>query len=270
MEKTVNEVKRIVKEASRIMLKRDFTVSIKSDESNIVTSADIAVQKFLAEQLTGILPNSIFLGEEGKLPDELTDGSNATEDTYIWVNDPIDGTANYARDMGLSVISVALLKGKTQMIGVVYNPYRDEMFWAIKDKGAFMNDTPIHVSDKPFRTSMLCSAMSLYDKSLAKPCFDIIEKIYDEADDLRRLGTAALELCYLACGKVDLYFEIRLSCWDYAAATLILKEAGGYFDVMFADSVVLDKPAGIIGANTEENFEKIKDIVYGVIPAPLY
>lgn len=266
MEKIVSEVKKIVKEASKIMMKRDFSVSIKTDESNIVTSADIAVQKFLKENLLKLLPESIFLGEEGNLPEELISG----EGKYIWVVDPIDGTANYARDLGLSVISVALLKGKTQMAGVVYSPYRDEMFWAIKDKGAFLNDSLIHVSNRPYRTSMLCSAMSLYDRRFAKPCFEIIEKIYEESDDLRRLGTAALELCYLACGKVDLYFEIRLCCWDYAAATLILKEAGGYFEVMFHDGVVLDKPAGIVGANSLENFTKTKDIVYGVIPAPLY
>ena len=266
MEKTVSEVKKIVKEASKIMMKRDFSVSIKTDESNIVTSADIAVQKYLKENLLKILPESIFLGEEGNLPEELTSG----EGKYIWVVDPIDGTANYARDLGLSVISVALLKGKTQVAGVVYSPYRDEMFWAIKDKGAFLNDSPIHVSNRPYRNSVLCSAMSLYDRRFAKPCFEIIEKVYEECDDLRRLGTAALELCYLACGRVDLYFEIRLCCWDYAAATLILKEAGGYFEVMFCDGVVFDKPAGIVGANSIENYTKTKDIVYGVIPTPLY
>lgn len=266
MEEIVSKVKEAVREASEIMMERNFSVSIKTDESNIVTSADIAVQKKLKDQLLSIVPGSIFLGEEGNLPEELTED----ESRYVWVVDPIDGTANYARDMGLSVISVALLYGKKQVLGVVFNPYRNEMFWAIDKGGAFLNDTPIHVSDRLYRNSMLCSAMSLYDRRFAKPCFEIIEKIYSESDDLRRLGTAALEICYLACGRVDLYFEVRLCCWDYAAATLILKEAGGYFEVMFHDDVVLDKPAGIIGANSIANFDKIKDTVYGVISTPLY
>lgn len=258
----IDSVKEIVKEASKIMLKRDFLVSEKGDASNLVTTADVAVQKFLEDNLTNILPGSTFFGEEGDVPQEISE--------YLWINDPIDGTANFARDLGLSVISVALLKNMKTIIGVVYNPYRDEMFWAEVGKGAFLNDEQICVSDKPWRKSMLCSAMSLYDKSFAKPCFNIIEKVYSETDDLRRLGTAALEMCELAAGRVDLYFEVRLSPWDYAAASLIIAEAGGCCEMMFHDSITLNKPSGIIAANNQENFERLKTIVYGEIPEELY
>lgn len=261
-ESLTKKITDIVKDASKIMLERDFKIKEKGDISNIVTSSDIAVQKILEKELTNILPGSVFLGEEGEIPE--------TETGYLWVVDPIDGTANFARDLGLSVISVALLCNFKQCIGVVYNPYRNEMFHAIAGQGAFLNEEPIHVSDRSFRSSMFCSAMSLYDRRFAKPCFEIIERIYNEADDLRRLGTAALELCYLAAGRVDLYFEIRLSCWDYAAATLIVKEAGGYFEVMFDKDIPLHKPAGIIAANTSDNYDHIRKIVYDVVPEALY
>lgn len=258
----IEKITAIVKNASAIMMKRDFDVKEKGDVSNLVTSADIAVQKELEAKLTPLVPGSVFLGEEGDIPDTNTE--------FIWVVDPIDGTANFARNLSLSVISVALLRNFKQYIGVVYNPYLDNMYWAIEGEGAFMNGNPIHVSDRPFRSSVLCSAMSLYDKRYAKPCFNIIEKIYTESDDLRRLGTAALEMCELAAGSVDLYFEIRLCCWDYAAASLILKEAGGYVEVMFHNDIPLNKPAGIIAANTKNNFEHVREIVYEEVTEELF
>ena len=258
----IDNVKDAMREAAQIMLKRDFSISEKGDASNLVTTSDVAVQTLLEKRLTAILPGSSFFGEEGDVPDDISE--------YLWVNDPIDGTANFARNLGLSVISVALLKNMEPILGLVYNPYREEMFWAEAGKGAFLNDKQIHVSDKVWRKSMLCSAMSLYDKRFAKPCFNIIEKVYNETDDLRRLGTAALEMCELAAGRVDLYFEVRLSPWDYAAASLIIKEAGGCIEMMFHDTMPLNKPSGIIAANNKENFEKLKTIVYGEIPEELY
>lgn len=258
----VNRIIEIVKEASQIMTGRDFVITEKGDVSNIVTSSDIAVQKKLEKELTSLLPGSVFLGEESEIPD--------TGAEYLWVVDPIDGTANFARDMGLSVISVALLHNFSQYLGVVFNPYRNEVFHAIAGEGAFLNGKSIHVSDRSFRSCMFCSAMSLYDRRFAKPCFEIIERIYNEADDLRRLGSAALELCYLAAGRCDLYFEIRLSCWDYAAATLIVKEAGGFCEVMFNQDIPLKKPAGIIAANTSDNYSHLRSIVYDVVPKALY
>lgn len=258
----LEQVKALVKEASKIMLNRNIAVTQKGNASDWVTSADIAVQEFLVEGLRKILPGSAFIGEEGDEKECI--GEN------IWVIDPIDGTSNFIRDMGLSVISVGLVKNKKPYLGVVYLPYRDEMFWAERGKGAFMNNQPIHVSDRDFAHSHLCSAMSLYDKRFAKPCFNVIERVYYQSDDLRRLGTAALEMVYLAAGRVELYFEIRICPWDAAAAAIIVQEAGGYIEYMFHDELPLDQRFGVIGANTKENFEKLKAIVYEEIPEALY
>ena len=155
-------------------------------------------------------------------------------------------------------------------MGVIYYPYHDEMFWAEEGKGAYLNGTPIHVSDRVFVHSHLCSAMSLYDKSLSGHCFNIIQKVYAKSDDLRRLGSAAVELAFLAAGRVELYFEIRIFPWDAAAAAIIIQEAGGFYEFLFHDSIPLDTPFGFIAANTKENFEILRQIVYEELPTAPY
>ncbi len=256
------KVIQFVREAAKIIKDRNINIEQKGNVSNYVTSADIAVQEFLTARLTELLPDSQVLGEEGE--------QSETDSEYIWVIDPIDGTSNFIRDLGLSVISVALLKNKEPYLGVVYHPERDEMFYAEKGKGTYKNGEKITVSNNDFAHSHLCSAMSLYDKRWAKPCFNIIERVYAECDDMRRLGSAALEMAQLAAGRVELYFEIRLFPWDVAAAALIIKEAGGYVEFMFYTSLPLSHPFGVIAANTKENFEKLKEIVYKEIPEKLY
>ena len=258
----VNQIIEIVKEASVFMQREAMEVHKKGNESNYVTSADIQVQNFLEERLIELLPGSHLIGEEND--------SNPSDGDFIWVIDPIDGTSNFIRDIGLSVISVALLKRGEPYLGVVYHPYRNEMYWAESGKGAFLNGKQIHVSERDFRHSHLCSAMSLYEKAYAKPCFNVIEKVYEKADDLRRLGSAALETAMLAAGRVELYFEIRVYAWDVAATAVIIKEAGGHMEFMFHESLPLNKPFGVIAANTKENFEQLKTIVYGEIPQAMY
>lgn len=256
----INQIIEIVREASKLM-KRDFEIEQKGNDSNYVTSADVNVQRFLNKNLTELLPESAFVGEE---EDELSEGE------YTWVVDPIDGTSNFIRDIGASAISVGLLKNGEPYIGVVYQPYRDEMFWAEIGKGAYLNGKRIHVSDRDFKHSNLCSAASLYNKDYAQPCFNIIERVYYEADDFRRLGSAAVELAYLAAGRVELYFEIRLFPWDFAACIPIIMEAGGEIELMFEEKIPLNRPAGVIAANSTANFEKLKAIVYEELPTLPY
>ena len=257
----INQIIDIVKEASILVKNRYTTVEEKGNVSNCVTDTDVKVQNFLSEKLLALLPGSAIVGEEN---DQV-----ATSD-YTWVIDPIDGTSNFIRDLGLSAISVGLLKNNAPYIGVIYFPYRDEIYYAEEGKGAYMNGEPIHVSNRDYAHSHLCSAMSLYDKTHAKACFNIIEKIYMDADDLRRLGSAALELAYLAAGKVELYFEIRVFTWDVAAASIIIQEAGGYVEYLFHDKLPIPGPLGIIAANSKENFDKLKEIVYGELSEQPY
>ncbi len=256
------QVTDLVREAGKLLMDRKMEVTQKGNNSNFVTSCDIAVEEFLTERLRTLLPGSLVIGEESE--DKPTKGD------LMWVIDPIDGTSNFIRDMGLSAISVGLVKEGEPYLGVVYLPYRDEMFYAKTGEGAFLNGAPIHVSDRDFAHSHLCSAMSLYDKRYAPPCFRIIDRVYQESDDLRRLGTAALELVYLACGRVELYFEIRLCPWDVAGAFPIIKEAGGLIEVLYHEDFPLDKPFPVVAANNRENFARLREIVTEEIPQMPY
>ena len=258
----VAQINAIVKNASKLMHEDVNDISQKGNASNYVTDSDLAVQQYLSEQLTSLIPGSCVIGEEGE--------SRLQTAEYTWVIDPIDGTSNYIRNIGLSVISVGLLKSGKPDIGVIYNPYRDEIFYAKIGQGAFLNGKRIYVSDRDFAHSHLCSAMSLYDKRFAGPCFHIIEKIYHASDDLRRLGSAALELAYLAAGRVELYFEIRVFPWDVAGALPILTEAGAQIELLYHDSLPLDRPFGVIAANSKENFARLKSIVCEELPTLPY
>lgn len=252
------KVTALVREAGKLLLDRKMEVTQKGNNSNYVTSCDLAVEKFLSAKLRELLPGSLIIGEESE--------DNPSRGDLLWVIDPIDGTSNFIRDIGLSAISVGLVVDGEPYLGVIYQPYRDEMFYAKTGEGAYLNGERIHVSDRDFAHSHLCSAMSLYDKQYAPPCFRIIDRVYQEADDLRRLGTAAVELAYLACGRVELYFEIRVFPWDAAGAIPIIREAGGFVEILYQEQFPLDKPFAILGANSAENFARLKDIVSEELP----
>ncbi len=263
MEHLITDTVRIVRDASRLMARpAELGVEQKGNDSNYVTEADLAVQRYLTEKLLDLLPGSKMLGEEGE--HEKPDGR------LLWVVDPIDGTSNFIRDIGFSGISVGLVRDGEPVMGVIFNPYRDEMYCSSEGRGAFLNDRPIPVSDRDFAHSHLCSAMSLYDKRYAKQCFNIIERVYSRSDDLRRMGTASLELALLAAGRVELYFEMRLFPWGVAAAFPIIREAGGYVKILHHDHFVLDKPFPVVAANNRENFEQLWEIVCDEIPVIPY
>jgi myo-inositol-1(or 4)-monophosphatase len=146
-------------------------------------------------------------------------------------------------------------------MGVVYSPWRGELYCAEKGRGAFLNGKAIRVSDRPFENGLLFTAMSTYRKDLSKTCSDIIYDLYMACNDVRRTGSAAVELCLMATGQVELYFEIRLMPWDYAAAALILREAGGTVMGLDGNLPSLWRPSLVVAANTEENGRRILDTV---------
>ena len=268
MEITYQAVLPIIKEASSLMKKRDFWIENKGNVGNDVTAMDVAVQEFLIKTLAEAFPESTFMGEE----DETVWSSERVAETkWLWIIDPIDGTSNFIRDLKASAISVGLLHYGNPYLGVVYNPYIDELYYAQKGKGAFLNDTPIHVSGRDFAHSHFCTAASLYNKSLAAPCFSIMQEVYMQCDDFRRFGTASIEMTDLAAGKVELYFEMRLFPWDYAASAVIIEEAGGFVGTCsYLDGLCYHKPIPILAANTRENYEKLAAIVNKHVPKALY
>ena len=262
MEILLEKVVQIVKKAAQITLKPIESIDQKDGYANIVTSADKSVQDFLYDNLRDLVPDSGFICEE---EDFHTAGSGG----YTWIIDPIDGTANFSRHIPEFAISVALKHTGGIVLGVVYNPLKDELFTAIKGKKAFRNGQEISVSARPFADSLLCTAMSIYNKKYAKVCSDIIMDAYYKCNDVRRFGACALEICYLAAGQCDLFFEYRVMPWDYAAAYLIFTEAGGTLTDLNGGKLYFNRPTMLIGGNTPENHNILSSIV-GKYVAPDY
>ena len=264
LEKLVEQVKEIVLASAQFTKVDSFSVEEKEGESwNIVTSADVAVQDYLQKELLALIPGAGFQGEENHQQDIAKE--------VCWIVDPIDGTTNFARGMQQSGISVGLREGSELVLGVVYNADLDDMFWATKGNGAYLNGKKLSVSNKDFAHSIICTARSLYRKSYAKMCSDVLLETYGQCADFRRFGVASLEICYLAAGRVDTFFELRLFPWDFAAAAVILREAGGVISTMVWDKgparlssdMILDAPSPIIAANNEENLKKLGSIILG-------
>ena len=245
----IEEVARIVRRASSLMVRKGFGIESKGTRENIVTTSDLAVQHFLMKELAALLPGSGFLCEEEDFVD--------TAHRDVWVIDPIDGTANYSRGIASCCISVALARDGEPVLGVVYSPWRGEMYTAVKGGGAYCNGEPLHVSDRPFENGLLFTALCVYRKELSRACSDIIYDLYMECNDVRRTGSAAVELCLVAAGKAELYFEIRLMPWDFAAASLVLREAGGTVCSFDGGLPPLFKPSLVLGANTAESCERL-------------
>lgn len=247
----------IVREASRLMLTETFDIDQKDGFANIVTSCDVAVQNFLQEQLSALLPGSGFLCEE----EDRHDLSHP----YIWIIDPIDGTANYSRGIRECAICVGLEHESEMIMSVVFLPRTDELFHAEKGKGAYLNGKAIHVSQRPFANSVMCTALSVYHKEHARVCSEIITETFLQCNDIRRFGAAAPELCYLAMGRCELYFEYILSPWDFAAASLILAEAGGCLCDLDGKALDCHSPSGVFAANNVENLGHLLEIASPIL-----
>lgn len=212
----------IVKEAAEIYKSAgtDLGIEVKSSSVDLVTKFDKAIQDFLVKRLSEILPDAQFFGEEGDGNKELTDG-------WCFIIDPIDGTTNFVKGFQHSAISVGLAKDKEIVLGVVMDPDLDNIYYAEKGKGAYLNGKRIHVGDCDLNASLVLFGTCPYEHELAKRTFEITEQVFYKSLEVRRAGSAALDICYVAAGKADLYYELILRPWDWAGATLILKEAGG-------------------------------------------
>lgn len=219
----LEEIKKIVKAAGQIMLNAHHIqngVESKQGRANFVTKYDVEVQEFLFRELKKLYPEAAFIGEEDKNREDV-------KAEYCFIIDPIDGTTNFIFDYRHSSISVGVLyKGQIYM-GVVYNPYLDELFYGEKSKGAYLNGKRLEVKNISIEDGIVGFGTSPYDRSKADASFAILRKLYDKALDVRRSGSAALDICYVAAGRFALFFELMLSPWDYAGASLILLEAGG-------------------------------------------
>lgn len=201
---------------------------------DLVTAMDEEAERVVTRILRESFPDHGLYAEEG--------GSHtgAAGENARWIIDPLDGTTNYAHGFPFFAVSIALERAGEATIGVVYNPVLEEIFVASRGGGATLNGEPIHVSDTPELTrALLCSGFP-YDRSVAPAAVDLWGRFTMLTQGMRRTGSAALDLCYVAAGRFDAYYERHVFPWDIAAGSLIVAEAGGTVTNYRGDGLDLD------------------------------
>lgn len=238
----LEQLKALAKEAGRIFLEATSAeVTAKEGVGNFVTDYDVRVQKLIYSRLKQIHPDAVLMGEEDE---EHT--ADLSGDCFIV--DPLDGTQNFINGYRHSAVSIGMTRGGEPVLGVVYNPYMDELFWAEKGKGAFCNGKPLHTDAAALSESVLLFGCSSYNREQTELTFRLLRALFDQALDLRSSGSAALDLCYVASGRVNLFFEYQLSPWDYCAGSLILTEAGGRVSQWSGEKLDLERGGSVLAA----------------------
>lgn len=220
LEQLVTIVKGVDQLLPKTAMRNDPKINLKSP-NQLVTETDVAVEQYLIKELQKLLPEAGFITEES----QIEQNSKAE---YIWVIDPIDGTTNFVHQIPIFCVSVALLHNKKPFLGVVYELNAKEMFSAEKDKGAFLNGNSIHVSHHTeLQDTLIATGFPYYDYERIDPYLNSLKVFMKETRGVRRLGSAAADLAYVACGRFDAFYEYSLSPWDVAAGILLVEEAGG-------------------------------------------
>lgn len=281
----IQQILEIIRSAGQIMLQAhdiDNGIDSKQGSANFVTRYDVEVQEFLRKSLKELVPDADFIGEEGE-EEKLYSKQNC------FIIDPIDGTTNFIFDYRHSSISVAWLQNGAVVFGAVYNPYLDELFYAEKGRGAYLQRRNRNISTETdniyeeraftetdtfeaagvltsskdnrssIRTELKLTVKNLklsegiagfgtspYYRELTEKSFELAKKIFQKALDIRRTGSAALDLSYVAAGRYVLFAEYVLQPWDYAAASLIVQEAGGRITTLDGEELTYDKPCSIL------------------------
>jgi len=219
----------LAKEAGELIaLRRQGSIEVantKSSTVDIVTAVDKESEALLFARLGELRPGDGFLGEEGQ--------ANESTTGITWVVDPIDGTVNFFYDIPHYAVSIAAVSGPpvpgqwSVEAGAVYNPATKELFWAGKGEGAYFGERRLQIATPPPLNQALLATGFAYSSAMRKEQSRLMHQILPQIRDLRRMGTASLDLAAVAAGRVDMYFERTLSPWDHAAGELLVTEAGG-------------------------------------------
>lgn len=219
----------------------DFKIMNKEGVNNLVTEVDHASEKAIIEVIKKSFPGHHILSEEV--------GEIIQDSEYKWIIDPIDGTVNFAHRIPICCISIGLEHNKQMVLGAVYNPYMNELFIAERGCGATLNDRVISVSKKE-KVENACLVTGFPYTYLDEPNgpLQVFERLIKKGVPVRRLGSAAIDLCWVACGRFDGFYEHQLQAWDSAAGFLIVEEAGGKVTNLKGDTYSPYQP-GIIATN---------------------
>ncbi|GAB4024006.1 inositol monophosphatase family protein [Spirosoma koreense] len=190
--------------------------------NNLVSYVDKETEKQLVEKLNKLLPEAGFITEEG------TTGQEADPTALNWIIDPLDGTANFIHGLPVFSVSIGLAQGKTPLAGVIVDPSRNECFSAWQGGGAYCNGSRIAVSPATqLGESLISTGFPYYQFDQMQQYLNILETLMQQTHGLRRMGSAAIDLSYVACGRFEAFYEYNLNSWDMAAGVLLVREAGG-------------------------------------------
>ncbi len=223
----MDELRRVLMEAAREAGKiiadyfqGTFIIENKEGINNLVTEVDKHSEKTIVEIIRKHYPGHSIISEEM--------GEDMHDSPYQWIIDPIDGTVNFAHGIPICCVSIGLKYEDDLLLGAVYNPVMNEFFFAEKGKGAYLNDVPIKVSEKSnFAKACLVTGFPYKWPKTSEHPIKVFERFILEGLPVRRLGSAAIDLCWVACGRFDGFWEYNLNSWDVAAGYLIVQEAGG-------------------------------------------
>ena len=252
------ELIKIIKKAGKILKKgyysnKDVTFKAKKD---LVTKYDVAVENYLKAKFTKKFKEFNIIAEE-------SDNANVEFNNSIII-DPIDGTTNFVNGVPHTAISVGVYKNKKPYLAIVYNPILDELYEAKIGKGAFLNDEKLEVSkEENFQKSLIATGFPYTSGSNEDDLNDVVKKIKDIlplCQDLRRLGSASIDLCMVARGTFEAYYEMNLKPWDVSAGVLILSEAGGKITNINGDEYNLFEDKYIVATNGKIHEELIKNL----------
>ena len=227
MEKLLDFALDLARNAGRLIVEEQrqagFVREFKQG-GELVTQADLKADRLICERIRGEFPEHLIISEESS-PDLA---SAHLLPQPLWIIDPIDGTVNFAHGHRQSAVSIAMAKSGQIELGAVYNPFTGEMFSALRGRGASLNGKSISVSNESELSRALIATGFPYKKSGLRPLIQRLDAVLHNCADIRRLGSAALDICWLACGRFDGFYE-TLSLWDFAAAGLIAREAGASY-----------------------------------------
>jgi len=236
----------IVKNVGNFLKRELGKVSAEAIETkslnSLVSYVDKAAEEQLVEGLGALIPSATFLTEEETVEQK--------EGVFQWIIDPLDGTTNFLHQLPFFSISVALQHHKKTVLGIVLEVNRDECFYAWKGGGAFLNDKKISVSDsKTLGDSLIATGFPYYDYDHSQPFLQTLEFFMKNTRGIRRFGSAALDLVYVACGRFDAFYEYSLNPWDVAGGAFIVEEAGGMVmdfkgekDYLFGKEIIAVNP----------------------------
>lgn len=224
MEKLCLEVCNLTKEVGKFIRtegKRFSTASIEiKGKNDFVSYVDKTSEKLLIEKLSVLLPEAGFIAEEGT--------STKKGETYNWIIDPLDGTTNFIHGIPCYAISIALKRNNNIVLGVIYEINLDECFYAWEGGKAYLNQKEISVSQAPtLADSLLATGFPYYDYARQEEYMNLLKYFMKHTHGIRRLGSAATDLAYVACGRFDGFYEYSLQPWDVAAGAFIVQQAGG-------------------------------------------